>query len=155
MSALHHKNGPNCPLCSEKLKQAHPYLQVWFSKRVAANDGAAHISWSYRDKENQEEAFSSGKSMLHYPHSPHNAVDGRGNPCAQALDLFWIDEDGRAVFPQLRYRALSAECEKAKDLIVWGGTFKSLGDLDHFQLKRVDGDLPDYWDTVSPPQDVA
>jgi hypothetical protein len=129
---LHHEHGPVCPLCTEKLKTAHPLLVAWF-QRVKARHINAHVSWAYRGPEDQEKAFKEGKTKLHYPDSKHNNMFN-GKPCSLALDLFILDEDGVARFPGLWYAKLNVENEANKEPIFWGGRFKSFGDLDHWQL---------------------
>jgi hypothetical protein len=128
-----HTSDPTCPSCETKLCQAHVSLRDWFHKVKAANPNV-HISWSYRGQEDQEKAFQEGKSKLHYPDSAHNKVGQDEQPCARALDLFQIDEDGVARFSPPFYAKLAAQCLDDRDPIRWGGTFKSLGDKDHFEL---------------------
>lgn len=129
----HHTSDPVCPLCEEKLKTAHPEIARWYRNDVKASYPNAHVAWAYRGKEDQERAFQEHRTKCHYPDSPHNRmVEGR--PESLALDLFQIDEDHRALFNPIWYAKLSDECEQKKLPIQWGGTFKTLGDYDHFQL---------------------
>lgn len=120
-----------CLLCQEKLSQANSYLQEWFDK-VKKSYPDIHISWSFRDQASQDEAFATGHSKFKWPTSSHNAMVG-GKPCAAALDLFQLDLDGRAVFNPIFYTKLSEQCVKDQDEIIWGGHFRSISDLDHFQ----------------------
>jgi hypothetical protein len=134
MTGFHHINGVNpCPNCEQKLTEADPALGVWFRK-IKAEFPTAHISWSYRDRASQEQAFTEGKTKLHFPNSPHNFVGTDSKPCAKALDLFNLSEDGIATFPPPFYAKIWQRCCENKDPIKWGGTFKTLGDADHFQL---------------------
>jgi hypothetical protein len=128
-----HTHDAICPLCQLKLKQAHPYLQKWFLK-IKSRHFDAHISWSYRDQADQEKAFSEGKTHAHYPNSPHNHLDQDGNPLSLALDLFQLSEQGKALWEQAFFRMIWDECVKDGDDMIWGGNFRSLGDLDHFQF---------------------
>lgn len=143
MSEVHHVVGvPKCPLCEEKLKEAHPiFIKYW--PRIKVKFMNAHISWSYRDEENQNKAFASGKSKLEYPHSPHNFTKPDGTPEAHAIDLFELTDKNVALFPNPFDKALKDPFyEKVSEFlvsivapIVWSGTWKHFkGDLDHYQL---------------------
>lgn len=117
-----------CPLCELKLIKADPVLSNWYRTKVKMNWKDAHISWAYRDEASQEEAFLDGKTKLHYPNSAHNQTPAR------ALDLFQLSPDGKAVFDPGFYYAVNEMNEKEDTQIKWGGKFKTLGDLDHFEL---------------------
>ena len=132
---FHHTHDAICPLCMQKLKQAHPKLVEWFSW-VKATRPIAHIAWSYRNATDQEAMFSAGKSREHYPNSMHNKTLPDGTPNAQALDLFVIDEDGNGRFPVKFYFMLNAENIIHKHPIEWSGAWKSFGESDHFQLSK-------------------
>ena len=128
----HHVNGTDCPLCKDKLLQADMKLQIWFLRDVKPHWPSTHISWSYRDEANQEQAFKDGKSRLHFPNSAHNKRDAiLLTPCAKALDLFQLFA-GEAHFPIQLYQAIADSLDHG--LMRWGGTFKDLGDSDHFEL---------------------
>jgi hypothetical protein len=130
----HHTHDPVCPLCEDKLFTAHDYLKGWF-RSLKSRYPNVHVSWAYRGQADQEEFFKEGKTRAHYPHSAHNKTDEAGKPCSLALDLFQIDEDGVARFSPLFYAKIADESEKDGALILWGGTFKNIGDRDHFQYK--------------------
>lgn len=131
MSAIpHHTSDPVCALCELKLAQADAYLATWFRDHVKPNHRDIHVSWSYRNATEQEEAVREGKSKLHYPDSAHNLLP------SHALDLFQIDQAGHAVWDPGPLAAL-ADYNRANQLsILWGGEFKTLGDYDHFQIRR-------------------
>lgn len=140
MSAIpHHTSDPTCALCELKLTQAHPELGRWF-RDVKSRHANIHISWSYRDQASQEQAFSDGASGLHYPKSAHNHTGVQGEPLSLALDVFQIDDLGRAKFDPIFCARINDENEKAGIQMLWGGTFKDLGDSGHFQLT----DSPDH-----------
>ena len=124
-----HTNIGECPNCKDKLALAHPMLQDWFKKRKALTQ-ELHISWSFRDRASQEAMFNEKPqaTKLHFPNSAHNKTP------ALALDLFMLDADGQAQFPQLMYAKINELNEADNDPIIWGGTFKSIGDSDHFQV---------------------
>lgn len=130
----HHSNESNpCSLCFKKLQDADPALSEWF-KRLKVAFPTVHVSISYRGLKEQEQAFAEGKTKLHFPNSPHNAVGAKGKPCSRALDLFNLSEDGVAMFPPLYYAKIWEWCQANKEPIKWGGNFKTLGDSNHFQL---------------------
>jgi hypothetical protein len=130
----HHTSDEVCPMCSFKLKSAHPYLRDWFNTWVKPKYINAHISWAFRGEEDQEQAFADHKTLLHWPKSPHNHEEG-GLPMSMALDLFQIDEDGVARFSPLFYAKLAQEIEADKLPLFWGGKWKHLGDLDHIEYQ--------------------
>ena len=128
----HHENDiPACQLCELKLTLADPYLQDWFRTKKISYP-TLHISWSYRGQVDQEAAFNSGASLLHYPNSAHNFTV-LNIPRSLALDLFSLTEAGIAVFPYPLYVKIAAENASDRLPMKWGGDFKSLGDAGHFQ----------------------
>lgn len=133
MNGAHHTAGQDCPLCLLKLKQAHPYLGEWFLalKRKYVN---VHVSWSFRNQEEQTQCFKDGKTKLQWPYSPHNNMNASNEPFALALDLFQEDEDGVARWSQPFFMKVNEENVAAGEPIAWGGRFKTLADLDHFQF---------------------
>lgn len=127
----HHTNDVTpCPLCEEKLVPVHAYMREWFY-RVKAVEKNVHISCGQRTEAEQEAAFKSGLSKVHFPDSKHNKSP------AEALDLFFLTEDGVAVFPQKRYAKINDFNVQNKETVRWGGTFKTLGDANHFELTGV------------------
>lgn len=132
--SFHHTSDPACPLCDFKLTQADPYLSWWYKTVVKPNFQRAHISWSYRDQENQEQCFRDGKSKLHYPHSRHNKMDENGNPKAEALDLFEIDENGIGVWHPGFFVQINSINESRAIAVEWGPKIGMPWDGDHFQL---------------------
>lgn len=134
---MKHVNGaPTCPSCEEKLKEAHPDIAKWFREDVKLKHGDAHISWSFRDKDNQEAAFLDGKSKLHFPLSAHNKSDDQGNACSLALDLFELDYNGQACWSWAYFRTIADEAAASNAPIFWGGHWQKLGDSDHFELSK-------------------
>lgn len=133
MSAIpHHTSDNPCTLCEMKLSQAHPDLGKWFRDLKSRHENV-HISWSYRDQTSQEKAFSDGASKLHYPDSAHNKTEADA-PHAMALDIFQIDDSGKAVFDPVFCAKVNQESLDLGYALKWGGQWKSLGDSDHFQL---------------------
>ncbi len=126
-----HTDGPVCAGCEKKLMQADPRIAKWFRERVKPLKPDCHISWSFRGKEDQEEAVREGKSEKPWPSSAHNAIQN-GKPCSRALDLFQ-SVDGKALFPMRYFREICDDADAAGVPIRWGGRFRSLGDACHFE----------------------
>lgn len=129
-----HTTDDICPLCSDKLTQADAFLIDWFLNTVKPKFPKAHISCSYRDKISQEEAFSEGKTKLHYPYSQHNFADEHGTPKARALDIFEII-GGLAAFNPAFYAAVNDLNVEQGLPVLWGAHWVHLGDSDHFGMK--------------------
>lgn len=125
----HHDSEPQCMLCEQKLILAHPDLQKWYREQVKPCFPDSHISWSYRNALEQEQALHDGKTHRAFPDSAHNKTP------ALALDLFQIDEAGRAKWDLSFFSAVNQLNEKAAPQIYWGGHWHHLGDNDHFELK--------------------
>jgi hypothetical protein len=133
----HHTQEPVCPLCEEKLAQAHPVLANWFRTKLKPKHPEAHISWSFRDEANQEEAFKEGKTRCRWPNSQHNKLKD-GKPYSRALDLFELTKGGVARFQIPWFKAIADELEHGGP-IIWGYQAVGKWDSDHFQLER---DIP-------------
>ncbi len=129
---LHHTNDGICPLCAEKLKLADARLETWFLQ-IKSEFSDVHISCSYRGEKEQNEAFKEGFSRARYPLSKHNATDSKGNPCALALDVFQLKENA-AWFDRAYFKAIAESGVTRSSAIKWGGTFKNISDLCHFEL---------------------
>jgi hypothetical protein len=129
----HHTSDPICALCEYKLTQADPKLATWF-RAVKLKYLNLHISWSYRNKEEQEQVFTEGKSLEHFPNGKHNQMMD-GKPCSKALDVFPIDERGRADWDNKTiYAQIAAYNAENHPEIHWGGNFAHLHDTDHFEI---------------------
>lgn len=145
----HHSQGDLCPSCEEKLKKVHPILCIWFRNNVKVKHPDAHISWGFRNEEEQTWAYNDGKSKAKWPESKHNRTDPTGIPRAEALDLFRLSLAGIALFPMSWYRQIADEIQG--DPIQWGGTFHAIIDLDHFQVIESRVSVPQTDDPPAPP----
>jgi hypothetical protein len=136
---LHHTRDSICPACEEKKSLAHPLLRKYWDA-VKDEFPEAHISWTYRNSDEQLQCYKEGKTELLYPKSAHNTtVDGV--PHARAMDLFRINPDGQAEWKKSFFAAVASFLEKGDASVEWAGTWKSakgkrLGDFDHFQLHK-------------------
>lgn len=126
-----HNEGIVCNGCNKMLLQAVPAMRQWFQDQKRDN-ASLHISCSFRDKEDQNDAYRRGASRCQWPNSAHNRTDERGNPASRALDLFEM-HNGRAFYPMGTFARLAEAVKKNDDPIVWGGDFKNLGDACHYE----------------------
>ncbi len=125
----HHTSDPVCALCALKLAQAHPDLVAWYNTQVKPTFPQSHISWSFRNQAQQEDCVSDGKSNEQWPHSPHNQTP------AMALDLFEINDQGLAVWDPSFFNDVNEMNVQRSVPINWGGSFITLHDYDHYELK--------------------
>jgi len=128
-----HSNGPDgCLSCNSKLQFCHIDIQHMFAF-IRVNFPDAHIAWGFRDERNQTADFMAGRSKLDWPNSKHNfTLDGR--PCSKAIDLFRLDEYGKAEWNVGWYESIWNILKTTGLSITWGGTFKHFKDSDHFEI---------------------
>ncbi len=129
---IKHSNDGECLRCKEKLMQACPIMVSWFAY-IKASNPEAHISWSYRNEEEQNKMVEENKSKKTWPSSKHNTLDENGQPSSQALDIFQLLDDGGAKFSTSWYHKINDETLAAKLPITWGGNYITLRDYCHFQ----------------------
>lgn len=121
-----HEQGHVCEGCLERLKQGHPdIIEAYNFAKSRYHD--FHVSWIYRDEENQEKARSVGASKAKFGESKHNLLP------AQAMDGFQLDESGIAIFDPIFCTKLNQELKNAGFKLKWGGEFKKLGDYGHWE----------------------
>ncbi len=129
--AHHSYDEGKCFLCEIKLKTAHPIFQkIW--PQVKEEFKTIHVSCAYRSAPEQELAFQQGRSRLHFPDSDHNKTDSEGNMCSRAVDYFFINLDGVAVFPPWQYLKLAEWFEKNDTQIGAGIRWTKFRDAPHF-----------------------
>lgn len=138
---LHHEIDVEfCPGCEEKLTCGHPNIVIYFHM-IKIQFPDAHVSWVFRGQFDQDSFFDTGKTHQRWPYSKHNKMDGN-KPKSEAMDLFQINKENRAVFSPKFYYDVNSFCEKNNIPLEWSGTWKSFRELDHFQLKEEkEGDL--------------
>ena len=133
---VHDKDDPQCMGCKNKLLDVHLALNAWFWDMKKRYEDL-HISWGFRDEKHQRADFKAGLSRLNWPNSKHNNMLD-GSPCSLALDVFRIDQQtGAALFNSSFYTVLNEYSKSQGYNLRWGGEFKTLKDLDHFEL--IDG----------------
>lgn len=134
MPLRHDSDAETCPLCSEKLQSADPQLVEWFLD-MKKHFPSLHIAWAFRSKEDQDRACKEGASQRPWPTSKHNFMRD-GLPCAQALDVFELDENERASFSPRFYFLISELTKKLSfKNVEWSGEWRRFKELMHFQLK--------------------
>lgn len=117
---------------AKRLKDAHPLLQQLMN--AAREKIPFQILDSQRGREAQEKAFNEGHSKAHFGQSAHNwspaiAVD------ITPVPLNWHDIDAfvalsRVILPLAKQMAIPIE---------WGGNWKKLKDMPHYELTGPEG----------------
>ena len=89
------------------------------------------ITCGYRTKDEQEEAYKSGKSRAKFGQSKHNVFPSK------AIDIVPLPVNWDSKDPRWTEMALNAMwCAGVIGIeITWGGSFKTLKDMPHFELK--------------------
>ena len=89
------------------------------------------ITCGYRTEEEQNEACKTGKSCAKFGESKHNVFPSKAVDIVP-LPINWDSKD-----PRWQEMALNAMwcAGKLGIEITWGGTFKSIKDCPHFQIK--------------------
>lgn len=134
--SLHHTNDADlCPMCEEKLRSACPVMVAWF-RWLRTNRKDAHVSWAFRDEEDQDRMYNQHLTMRKWPDSRHNVVDEQGNPSSEALDLFRL-VNGMAEFHVDWYTEISNDSKAAGLAVEWAGDWQHFKEFDHFQKEKV------------------
>ena len=133
----------------ERLETCHPDLQTLFNAVIEVVD--CSVTCGYRNKEDQEKAFDSGNSKVHFPDGKHNS-----NP-STAVDVYpypisFKDKDLSRFFWfagwVLAKAGILRNVGEITHKIKWGGNWKGLdnGKIDFTYNKRTDvlDDLPHY-----------
>ena len=115
----------------EKLSTCDKRLQDMANMMLARSKFDLTITCGHRTEKEQNEAYESGKSNAKYGQSKHNALP------AQAIDICpypinWDAKDSR--WTEMALNAMWCAGKLGFE-IVWGGSFKSIKDLPHFELK--------------------
>lgn len=115
------------PASLAKLKTIDPRLQYLLNAAIQITDFT--IVCGHRNKADQDAAVAKGNSLTRWPTSNHNSLP------SQAVDVApWpIDWNDHKRFYYLA-GVIMALAQFAKINVRWGGTFKSLVDLPHFEL---------------------
>ena len=131
-------------MSDRNLEDLHPDLkplcEQWLAKCQQQSIGA-FVTQTYRSVAEQDAMYAQGRTApgkivtnARGGHSAHNFAMPDGTPAAKAFD-FAIKSTGN----ELNWNVNSPEWKAAiaigQDLnMVWGGSWKSIKDYDHFQL---------------------
>jgi len=88
------------------------------------------VIWGYRNREEQERAFLSGNSKARFGQSRHNVMPSR------AFDVIPYPKGFKASDAEFYFLAtiIMAAAIRVNVQIKWGGHFRSIKDLAHFEL---------------------
>lgn len=129
---------------SRDAKLLHPYLQTAWQyaqaewARLYPGSPTPALSCTFRSRQDQHAAYSTGKSRVKWDDSLHNHVP------AYAFDVFF-QKDGKADWNMTLFRQFAAILKPLG--LEWGGDWKDLVDGPHFQLPMTaqnarDGNVP-------------
>ncbi len=126
---MSHSNDANeCAGCSAVIARypgTDPDLVSWFWLLREKNHDL-HTSCAGRGREDQEACFSAGTSKAHWTQSAHNWN------CA--LDLFRIDENGKASWDAMWYNNVLSGCPEIGDWLTWGRFWTTFKEYPHLEL---------------------
>lgn len=125
---------------TRRLGSCHPTLQKIVQDAIKTSPIDFGVVCGFRSKEEQDKAFSEGKSNARWGDSDHNFMRG-DTPCSLAVDLAPYsaalnnyDWDNKEAFTVLHEHIKKTAYKFGHD-IVWGGNFKPFLDMPHFALK--------------------
>lgn len=131
---MKHTNTEVCESCNNKLEESHPEMREWtLALRKRYLD--VHVSCTFRNQVDQDQAYLAKASTLRWPHSKHNHTR-HGRPYSLAVDLFQIDQFGKGKWDAVFFKKVHRENSAYHQKMRWGGEFKTLGDSCHFELKH-------------------
>ncbi len=108
--------------------ECHIKLQRVLDEAIQNYDFA--VIWGYRNRGEQERAFLSGNSKARWGESRHNVMPSR------AFDVIPYPRGFKASDAEFYFLAtiILAAANRVGVRIVWGGHFRSIRDLAHFEL---------------------
>lgn len=111
----------------ERLMTCHAKLQEIMLDAIAIKDFS--VLCGHRGEEEQNKAFDSGNSKAQWPFSKHNRLP------SHAVDIvpYPLDWDDTEDFAELA-GIIKAIAHTKGIPIRWGGDFKSIKDMPHFEL---------------------
>ena len=116
----------------ERLSTCDKRLQDLCNMMLSRSDFDLTITCGYRGKDEQEKAFKDGKSNAKFGKSKHNVLPSKAVDICP-FPLIWDTKDIR--WQEMALNAMWCAGKLGIE-IVWGGSFKSLKDLPHFELKE-------------------
>lgn len=112
----------------KELATAHPDLQTLFNEAIKTVDFT--VICGHRAREDQEKAFMSGASRLHWPKSKHNKTP------SLAVDVIPFPFKGWENIDEFQNLAVAVKetAERLKIRVAWGGDWKDFKDYPHWQI---------------------
>ncbi len=111
----------------KKFQTLHPNLQVICTNVIVYYNFS--IIWGFRNKTEQNEDFSEGNSTRKWPDSNHNVLPSNAVDIAP-YPINWKNKKEFFFLAGL----FMAEARKLEIGLKWGGRWKNLKDLGHFEL---------------------
>lgn len=105
-------------LSKQRLEQCHPDLQRVLNEAIKRVDFT--VLCGHRDKEEQEEAYATGKSRLRWPNSKHNSLPSTAVDIAPWFQDVKIDWNDTAAFARL-VGYIERVADELGVKIRWGG----------------------------------
>lgn len=116
---------------SDRLATCDKLLQDIANMMLARSEFDLTITCGYRTKEEQEDAYQKGTSRAKFGQSKHNVFPSKAiDICPYPIS--WNDKDAR--WQEMALNAMWCAGKLGIE-ITWGGSFKSIKDLPHFELK--------------------
>ena len=115
----------------DRLATCDKRLQDLANMMLERSEFDLSVLTGYRTKDEQEEAFKNGKSRAKFCQSKHNVFP------SQAIDIVPLPINWDSKDPRWTEMALNAMwcAGKLGIEITWGGSFKSIKDCPHIELK--------------------
>lgn len=115
-----------------RLLTCNPILQDIFNELIEIYDHT--VLCGARDREEQNQAFDTGKSKAKWGQSKHNVIPGV-REWSDAIDAapYPIDWNNHVRFSEMNDK-VQAIAKKKGYKIKWGGNFKNLKDLGHWEV---------------------
>lgn len=123
----HSNENATCEKCEEIMARypgLDPDLAQWF-RNLRGTHLDCHTSCAGRGSVDQESCFTAGTSEAHWTQSAHN--------WNQALDLFKLDENGKAQWPPMWYNDFLRNDPAIGDWLTWGATWTTFKEYPHVQ----------------------
>lgn len=116
---------------AELLATCDKRLQELAYMMLDRSDFDLTITCGYRTEDEQNEAYKNGKSRARFGESKHNTFPSKAiDICPYPIN--WDTKDIR--WQEMALNAMWCAGKLGIE-IVWGGSFKSIKDLPHFELK--------------------
>lgn len=116
---------------SDRLETCDKRLQELANMMLERSPFDLTITCGYRTKEEQEDAYQKGTSRAKFGQSKHNVFPSKAiDICPYPIS--WNDKDAR--WQEMALNAMWCAGKLGIE-ITWGGSFKSICDKPHFQIK--------------------